>query len=282
MRDFAGKVAVITGAGSGIGRSLAVALAGQRADLAISDVDTAAVKETARLCEDKGAVVRADHLDVTELDAIRAYASDIRDHFGHIHQLYNNAGIAYYGAVEHQRLEDVRRILDVNLWGMLYTTHVFLPYLIESGDGHVINMSSLFGLVAFPGQSAYTASKFAVRGFTETLRQEMLTGRHKVRVTCVHPGGIKTAIARSMTVAEGLDAAAIAHIFDTRLAIHGPDKTAATIVAGVRAGKARIVVGAEAKALDRLARLWPAGSQRAGVLIARALGMTPFLRSAGR
>lgn len=176
----------------------------------------------------------------------------------------------------------MRRVLDVNFWGTVYATQAFLPHLIESGDGHIVNISSLFGLVTFPGQSAYSASKFAVRGFTETLRQEMLAGDHRVRVTCVHPGGIKTGIARNMTVAEGLDAAAIARVFDERLALHSPDRAAATIVAGVRAHKARIVIGAEAKALDRLARVTPRGAQRFGVLFARALGLMPSPRSAGR
>lgn len=281
-RYFAGQVAVITGAGSGIGRSLAISLAGHGADLAISDIDTNAVKETAALCEADGTIVRADYLDVTDEGAVRAYADDVRDQFGRVHQLYNNAGIARFGEVQDERIEDMRRLLDVNFWGTVYATRAFLPHLIESGDGRIINVSSLFGLVTFPGQSAYCASKFAVRGFTETLRQEMRAGGHSVRVTCVHPGGIKTGIARSMTVADGLDGAAIARIFDRRLALHSADRAAAVIMAGVRARKARVIIGAEAKALDRLVRLTPRGSQRFGVLFSRTLGLMPAPRSAAR
>lgn len=279
--DFNGKVAAITGAGSGIARSLAVALARQGASLAISDIDTAGLKETARRCEASGTAVKADYLDVANPEAVRAYARDVRDFFGWINQLYNIAGIAYFGEVEQERLEDMRRIIDVNFWGTVCGTQAFLPHLIESGDGHIINMSSLFGLVAFPGQSAYSASKFAVRGFTDTLRQEMLATHREVRVTCVYPGGIKTGIARSMRVAEGLDAAAIAGIFDRRLALHGPDMAAAAILAGVRARKARVVIGAEAKALDWLSRITPAGAQRFNLFFSRSLGLMPASRSAG-
>jgi NAD(P)-dependent dehydrogenase (short-subunit alcohol dehydrogenase family) len=280
VRDFNGKVAVITGAGSGIARSLAVALARQGAILAISDIDTAGLKETASLCEASGTAVKADYLDIADPAAIRAYAGDVGSLFGRINQLYNIAGIGYFGEVEKERLEDMRRILDVNFWGTVCGTQAFLPHLIESGDGHIIHMSSLFGLVTFPGQSAYSVSKFAVRGFTDTLRQEMLATHREVRVTCVYPGGIKTGIARSMRVAEGLDAAAIAGIFDKRLALHGPDKAAAAILAGVRAGKARVVIGAEAKALDWLSRITPAGAQRFGLFFSRSLGLVPAPRSA--
>jgi NAD(P)-dependent dehydrogenase (short-subunit alcohol dehydrogenase family) len=257
-----------------------VALARHGASLAISDIDTAGLKETARLCEASGTAVKADYLDVADPAAMRAYAGDVYGLFGRINQLYNIAGIAYFGEIEKEPLEDMRRILDVNFWGTVCGTQAFLPHLIESGDGHIINMSSLFGLVTFPGQSAYSVSKFAVRGFSDTLRQEMLATHREVRVTCVYPGGIKTGIARNMRVAEGLDAAAIAGIFDRRLALHGPDMAAAAILAGVRARKARVVVGAEAKALDWLSRITPTGAQRFGLFFSRSLGLVAAPRSA--
>ena len=136
-----------------------------------------------------------------------AYADAVVAHFGTVNQVYNNAGIAYNGNVEKSEFKDMERIIDVDFWGVVNGTKAFLPHLIASGDGHMVNISSLFGLIAIPGQSAYNAAKFAVRGFTEALRQEMLIGKHPVKVTCVHPGGIKTAVARNATVADGEDAA---------------------------------------------------------------------------
>lgn len=273
--SFAGKVVVITGAGSGIGRALAMRLAGLGADLALCDVDSDAVEATAVRCEGLGVRVRADRLDVTEREAVLAYADEVRAHFGTVHQMYNNAGIAYYGEVERETFKDIERVLDVNFWGVVNMTKAFLPHLIASGDGHVVNVSSLFGLITYPGQSAYNASKFAVRGFTECLRQEMLLARHPVHVTCVHPGGIKTAVARNATAAEGMDAAGIARAFDRRLALHSPEMAADTIVEGVVRRRARVLVGAEAKALDLLGRISPAGSQRFGTWMSRLIRLAP-------
>ncbi|WP_316525477.1 SDR family NAD(P)-dependent oxidoreductase [Kitasatospora brasiliensis] len=273
--DLEGKVAVITGAGSGIGRALAVLLAGHGARLAISDIDADGLDETAVLCEARGAVVKADQLDVTERAAVAAYASEVRARFGTVNQVYCNAGVAFYGEVEHESFKDIERVLDVNFWGVVNVTKAFLPHVIASGDGHVVNVSSLFGLITFPGQSAYNASKFAVRGFTEALRQEMLLAGHPVRVTCVHPGGIKTAVARNATAADGLDAASIARAFDRRLALHSPEMAARTIVDGVRRNRARVIVGGEAKALDLLARITPTGSQRFGARFSRILRIAP-------
>jgi short-subunit dehydrogenase len=134
--------------------------------------------------------------------------------------------------------------------------------VIASGDGHIVNISSVFGIIALPGQSAYNAAKFAVRGFTEALRQEMLIAKHPVKVTCVHPGGIKTAVARNATVADNEDQQTFAAFFDKRLAIHSPEMAAKTIVNGVAKGRARVVVGWEAKALDVLARIVGPSYQR--------------------
>jgi NADP-dependent 3-hydroxy acid dehydrogenase YdfG len=272
---FAGKVAVITGAGSGIGRALAVELAARGAALALSDVDTLGLEATAARCEARGATVMADRLDVTERAAVQAYAATVRSRYGVVNQVYNNAGIAFYGEVGRQSAKDVERVLDVNFWGVVNGTTAFLPHLVESGAGHVVNVSSLFGLLTFPGQSAYNASKYAVRGFTEALRQEMLMTGQPVEVTCVHPGGIKTAVARSGRVAAGLDQAAVAGAFDRRLALHTPEMAARTILDGVRRRRPRVIIGAEARALDRLARLSPVGVQRFGTWVARLSGLAP-------
>ncbi|MDV7355854.1 SDR family NAD(P)-dependent oxidoreductase [Rhodococcus oxybenzonivorans] len=268
MSTFAGKVVVITGAGSGIGRALAVNLAGQGAKLAISDMDTVGLAETARQVAALGAEVKSDHLDVTEREAVLAYADAVLAHFGTINQVYNNAGIAYHGEFEKSEFKDIERIMDVDFWGVVNGTKAFLPHLIASGDGHLVNISSLFGLLSMPGQTAYNSAKFAVRGFTESLRQEMLIAKHPVKVTCVHPGGIKTAIARNATAGPGEDLDTFAQFFDKKLARTSPEDAAATIVKGVRKGKARVLIGADAKFLDAWVRVVGPSYQRVVAAVA--------------
>ena len=174
---FAGKVAVVTGAGSGIGQALAVELARRGAKLAISDVDTEGLARTEERLQAIGAPVKVDRLDVTEREAFLAYADAVRDHFGAVNQIYNNAGIAFMGDIEVTAFKDLERVMEVDFWGVVNGTKAFLPHLIASGDGHVVNISSMYGLFAVQGQAAYNSAKFAVRGFTEALRQEMAVGR---------------------------------------------------------------------------------------------------------
>jgi NADP-dependent 3-hydroxy acid dehydrogenase YdfG len=262
MKGFEGKVAVVTGAGSGIGQALAIELGRSGAKLAISDVDTAGLAATEERLNALGAPVKADRLDVTEREAFQAYADAVKEHYGVVNQIYNNAGIAFTGNVEVSDFKDLERVMDVDYWGVVNGTKVFLPHLIASGDGHIINISSVFGLLSVPGQAAYNAAKFAVRGFTEALRQEMLVSGHPVKVTCVHPGGVKTAIARNATAAEGLDKDELAKTFDKRLASTSPQKAARIILDGVRKNKARVLVGNDARALDLLTRATGAGYQR--------------------
>lgn len=262
MEGFAGKVAVVTGAGSGIGRALALELGRSGAKLAISDVDAEGLAETEAALTALGAEVKADRLDVTERETVIGYADAVKDHFGVVHQIYNNAGIAYTGDVEVSPFKDIERVMDVDFWGVVNGTKAFLPHLIASGDGHVVNVSSLFGVFSVPGQAAYNSAKFAVRGFTEALRQEMMLANHPVKVTCVHPGGIKTAIARNATAADGLDSNELAELFDKRLANTSPDRAARIILTAVRRNRARVLVGPDAKALDVLVRLTGSGYQR--------------------
>ncbi|KAF0846187.1 SDR family NAD(P)-dependent oxidoreductase [Nocardia caishijiensis] len=259
---FTNKVCVITGAGSGIGRALAENLAKRGAKLALSDIDTEGLAETVRLCEALGAQVKSDRLNVAEREAFLVYADSVKQHFGVVHQVYNNAGIAYHGDVVKTEFKDIERIMDVDFWGVVNGTKAFLPMLIESGDGHVVNVSSLFGLVTVPGQAAYNSAKFAVRGFTEALYQEMKISNTPVQVTCVHPGGIKTAVARNATYAEGIDGANTASLFDKYLAIHSPEMAAQTITEGVRKGHARVLIGWEAKLLDVSVRFLASGYNR--------------------
>jgi NADP-dependent 3-hydroxy acid dehydrogenase YdfG len=262
MKGFTDKVAVVTGAGSGIGQALAIELGRSGAKLAISDVDTDGLAATVERLTAIGAPVKSDRLDVTEREAFALYADEVKGHFGTVNQIYNNAGISFMGSIEASQFKDIERVMDVDYWGVVNGTKVFLPHLIDSGDGHVINVSSVFGLLAVPGQGAYNAAKFAVRGFTEALRQEMIVAGHPVKVTCVHPGGIKTAIARNSAAVEGLDQQELATYFDKRLASTSAQKAARVILDGVRKNKARVLVGNDAKALDLLARVTGSGYQR--------------------
>ncbi|OMC40647.1 acetoin dehydrogenase [Mycobacterium sp. IS-2888] len=255
MQGFAGKVAVVTGAGSGIGQALAIELGRSGAKLAISDVDTEGLAQTEEQLKAIGAPVKSDRLDVTEREAFLAYAEAVNEHFGKVNQIYNNAGIAFTGDIEISQFKDIERVMDVDFWGVVNGTKAFLPYVIASGDGHVVNISSVFGLFSVPGQAAYNAAKFAVRGFTEALRQEMNLARHPVAVTTVHPGGIKTAIARNATAAEGLDRDDLAKLFDKRLARTSPERAAKIILEAVRKKKARVLVGTDAKLLDVMVRV---------------------------
>jgi len=249
-------VVVITGAGSGIGRALAVNVAEKGALLALSDVDEAGLAETVDLVKNAGArEVRSDRVDVADRAAMTAYAADVAEHFGRVNVVFNNAGVALTGHFEETAYADLDWIVGVNFWGVVQGTKEFLPHLIASGNGHVVNISSLFGLISVPSQSAYNATKYAVRGFSEALREEMLVSGHPVGVTVVHPGGIKTAIARNARVTASEDQAATAQLFDKRLATMTPDKAARIIVDGMLSGKARVLVGLDAHLLHHMAKL---------------------------
>ena len=262
MEGFAGKVAAVTGAGSGIGQALAIELGRSGAKLAISDVNLDGLADTEERLKSIGAPVKADRLDVTEREAFELYADAVVAHFGKVNQIYNNAGIAFAGDIEASGFKDIEKVMDVDFWGVVNGTKVFLPHLISSGDGHVINVSSVFGLFAVPGQAAYNAAKFAVRGFTEALRQEMMVAGHPVKVTTVHPGGIKTNIVRNMTTVGDVDHERLTKTFDKKLANTSPEKAAKIILDGVRKNRARVLVGPDAKALDLIVRATGSGYQR--------------------
>lgn len=255
MKDFRGKVVVITGAGSGMGRDIAVKLARRGARLAISDVTPDGLAVTEKLVKEAGAEVHSQLLNVAEREAVLTYADTVAEHFGVVNVVFNNAGIAHHGEIERTEFKDIERVMDVDYWGVVNGTKAFLPHVIASGDGHIVNTSSLFGLLAEPGQAAYNSAKFAVRGFTEALRQEMIIAKHPVQVSCVHPGGIKTAIARNATVSGDHDQKATAAFFDRYLARMTSEDAAEVIIEGVRKNKARILVGTDAKILDLSVRL---------------------------
>jgi len=255
MKDFLDKVAVITGAGSGIGRSLAIKLAERGARLALSDVDTAAVADTAGACEKLGAHASPFDLDVADRGAVYAHAEKVKSEFGTVNLLFNNAGVALSADIVDMQWDDFEWLMNINFWGVAHGTKAFLPHLIESGDGHIVNVSSVFGLMAVPSQSAYNAAKFAVRGFTEALRQELRAARHPVGVTCVHPGGVKTNIAvNARGVPEEVDVELIRKGFRL-IAITRPDSAARIILRGVEKNKPRVLIGPDARLIDAVPRL---------------------------
>jgi short-subunit dehydrogenase len=274
MKSFDDKVAVITGAGSGIGRALALDLARRGARLAVSDVDEVGLAGTVDQLERAGVrEVRSDRLDVADRSAFAAYAAAVADHFGRVNLAVNNAGVALAGDMLDLEYDDMEWIMGINFWGVVHGTKELLPHLIASGDGHLVNISSLFGLVSMPGQSMYNAAKYAVRGFSEAVREEMLVAGHPVGVTVVHPGGIKTAIARNARYSAQEDGASSARFFDEKLAKMTPERAAEIILKGVEGRKARVLVGLDAHAVHTLAKL--AGSRYQDVVARSARKVMP-------
>ena len=263
---FAGRVAVVTGAGSGIGRSLTYELATRGAVLAVSDINDLQLAVTARNARSLGATVLTKHLDVTDRPAMLSYAEEVVAHFGAAHIVINNAGVAHVGDVLGMQFSDIERVMDINFWGVVNGTMAFLPHLIASGDGHLVNVSSLFGLIPIPTQSAYVASKFAVRGFTESLRIEMLAAKMPVKVTCVHPGGVNTAIARSGTRNAGAPHDGSTSIGQGLLRMP-PEKAADIILRATTRGRPRVLVGGDARAAYLLSSLSRTGWQRLAALV---------------
>jgi NAD(P)-dependent dehydrogenase (short-subunit alcohol dehydrogenase family) len=267
------RVVVITGAGSGIGRALSLRAARHGALLALSDWDAEGLAETVRQVEAVGAKVRHDVVDVSDRSAVREWAAGVIEELGRINLVVNNAGVTATGDFADLTYDDLEWIVGINFWGVVHGSKEFLPHLISSGDGALVNVSSLFGLVSVPGQSAYNATKYAVRGLTEAIREEMLVGGHPVTVTCVHPGGIRTGISRNGRKAAGLDGSAIDALFEKKLAKMSPDRAAEIILDGALAGKARVLVGLDAHVIHHFAKL--AGSRYQDV-VARVTSRMPL------
>ena len=266
MKSFQDKVAAITGAGSGIGRALALQLAQHGCHLALSDINEAGLQETAEQARKHGVKVTTAKLDVADRAAVFAWAEQVVADHGRVNLIFNNAGVALGSSVEGMRYEDFEWLMNINFWGVVHGTKAFLPHLKASGDGHIVNVSSIFGIVGIPSQSAYNAAKFAVRGFTEALRQELDMQHSPVSATSVHPGGIKTNIARAARMDEslrdlGLDEKEGAQKFE-KLFITTADKAARTILTGVRRNRRRVLIGPDAHVVDWMQRLLPSSYQR--------------------
>jgi NAD(P)-dependent dehydrogenase (short-subunit alcohol dehydrogenase family) len=253
-------VAVVTGAASGIGRALAIHLAREGASLAIADVKAAELDETVKMLERIGCSrdkVSAHIVDVSDKERVAEFAREVVDAHGGAHLLINNAGVGLFGMAEQLSIEDIEWLMGVNFWGVVYGVKHFLPILRLQPQGHIVNISSVFGIIGPVGHSAYAASKFAVRGFTEALRHELAGG--PVRVSVVHPGGVKTNIANNAKPGAGANRAAIEReraIFNMA-ARTSPEAAAERIVRGVLRNEERILVGPDAWMMDRIQRWAP-------------------------
>jgi NAD(P)-dependent dehydrogenase (short-subunit alcohol dehydrogenase family) len=261
MKSFKGKVAAITGAASGIGRALAIELSRRGCHLALSDVNEAGLAETAQLASGNGVKVTTAKLNVADRAAVYAWADQVVADHGKVNLIFNNAGVALGTTLEDVKPEDFEWIMGINFWGVVWGSQAFLPHLKKAGDGHIINISSLFGLMSLPTQGAYNASKFAVRGYTEALRQELDVDNCGVSATCVHPGGIRTNIARSARMDDklsqrlGVDADKARQRFDRLLNTTSAESAAQQILRGVERNARRVLVGYDAKLLDALVRV---------------------------
>ena len=258
VKSFSNKVAAITGAGSGIGRALARALADEACDLALSDVDEAGLAETVRLLKDSGVRCTTRRLDVADRAVVHEWADEVVREHGKVNLIFNNAGVALGATVEGMSDADFEWLMNINFWGVAYGTRAFLPHLKAAGEGHVINISSVFGLASMPTQGAYNAAKFAVRGLTESLRIELDMQDCGVSATCVHPGGIKTSIARNARTDASMSSVGIDQT-DSQSKMEKtftttPERAAQVILKAVRGNRRRALIGADAHLIDLMVR----------------------------
>jgi NAD(P)-dependent dehydrogenase (short-subunit alcohol dehydrogenase family) len=262
VKRFDDRVAAITGAGSGIGRALAVELTARGAHVAVSDIDEAGLAGTVARCEGRGVKVTSQRVDVADRVAVAAWADEVVADHGRANLIVNNAGVALTADVDSMSYDDLDWLMGINFWGVVHGTTAFLPHLKAAGEGHVVNLSSVFGLISIPSQSAYNAAKFGVRGFTDALRIELDAADCGVSATTVHPGGVRTNIVRNGRLGQGRgtlppDRDAAAREFD-RLARTTPEKAARQILAAVERNRRRALIGPDAKLIDLVSRL-PAG-----------------------
>ena len=266
MKNLKDKIAAITGAASGIGRALALNLADEGCHLAISDINEAGLKETAEMVHSRSKNVRVTthRVDTADREQVRHYAKEVMKIHGAVHIIINNAGVVIAETLEDLSYEDFEWLMGINLWGVVYGSKEFLPYLKQQDSAHIVNISSVNGIFTNPNNGPYCTAKFAVRGFTETLAQEL--SDTKVKVSCVHPGGIKTNIVNNARFFKSSDTSMAkeeaAAFFNRVIANTTADKAAKIIISGIKKDKARIMVGTDAYVMDWLKRLFPVWFQK--------------------
>lgn len=271
MKTFDGKVAAITGAGSGIGKSLAIELAKRNCNVALGDVDAEGLATTVSEIKSLGSNIQISStlVNVSDREAMHQWADSVVKDHGKVNLVFNNAGVALGGTVQDTEYSDYEWVVNINMWGVLYGTKAFLPYMKQANEeGHIINISSVFGLFSQPTQSGYNMSKFAVRGFTESLRQELDIEDGDISATSVHPGGIKTNIARNArmstsmeTLTDGATSENMRNSFES-LFMTTPEQAAKTILKGVLKNKRRVLIGPDAVVLDLMQRCMPVTYQK--------------------
>jgi len=259
MKQLKNRVAVVTGAAGGIGRAVSVALAREGCDLAISDVNEAGLAETATQVRALGRRAVGHVVDVSDKARMQRYTQEVIDAYGQVHILVNNAGVSMLATFDEQSLEDFEWVVGVNFWGVVYGCKFFLPHLLAAEEGHIVNLSSVFGLAGVPQQSSYCASKFAVRGFTESLRAELLGTR--VGITSVHPGGIATNIAAASRVT-GDERIQASHQRAIKMfrKMMPPERAAEQIVRGITDNRTRVLITRESHFIDLAKRVAPSAS----------------------
>ncbi len=261
--SYEGKVVAITGASSGIGRALAIALAEKGATLALSDINPDELLKTSTLIGNKAAV-HLTTLNISDRVAVHKWADDVVTHYGRVDIIINNAGMYLKGYIEESSYEEIQEIVGVNLLGVIYGTKAFLPYLRSFGGGHIVNVSSLYGLISMPTSGFYCSTKFAVRGFTESLQQELELKQSNVFATCVYPGGIRTNIMRNARIAKNsqfYDDSNVLNKAEKYLKVT-PERAASIIINAILKKKKRVLIGNSANILDYIQRLFPCGYQK--------------------
>ena len=264
MNEFLGKVAVITGAGSGIGRALAVSLAQQGCNLALADINTESLEQTQVILDsdlfDGSVQVTLHTVDVSQWSDVQALAESVKEQHGRVNLLINNAGVGLGSLFKDASLDDMRWVMDINYWGVVYGCKAFLPLIKKTGGSTIVNVSSVFGLVTVPMSTAYCSSKFAVRGFSDALRHEVGYMGSDIKVACAFPSGIKTAIAQNSKVTLHTKSKTSVEQQKTNMEAHfltTPEQAATDILNGVRKGKSRIKVGKGSTLMDLASRLFP-------------------------
>ena len=266
MKNFKNKVAAITGAGSGMGQQLAVLLAKQGCHISISDVNEKGLAETVELVKGYDVRVTSKKVNVADREQVKAWAAETVQNHGSVNMIFNNAGVALAATVEGESYEELEWLMGINYWGVVYGTKEFLPYLKQSGEGHIINTSSIFGLTSQPTQSAYNSSKFAVRGFTESIRQELDIENCGVSALCVHPGGIRTNIANDARLSDsmkkiGMNPEKSIKSFN-KLMRKPAVEASQEILDAVLKNKRRLLIGGDAVTVDLMQRILPTGYQK--------------------